>query len=350
LFLDEATFLVRAGSGGDGFVSFRHEKYAPRGGPDGGDGGNGGSVFLKADGQLSTLTDVARRSVYSARSGKKGRGADRAGAKGADLEVSVPPGTVVREIVADREPREGPILGELLFDGQRLRVARGGRGGRGNKAFATSTRQAPRFAEDGEPGEERRVYLELKLLADAGLIGSPNAGKSTLLSRVSAATPKIADYPFTTLHPNLGLAELGDYRRLVIADIPGLIEGAHQGRGLGHEFLRHIERTRVLAHLVSVEPALDLEFAGKQGEAAEVLAASYRTVEEELSRYSMPLAGKDRLAVLTKIDLLPPASRRSLASAFSRAIGQPVWAISGVTGEGLPELLRALEERVAALR
>jgi GTP-binding protein len=229
-------------------------------------------------------------------------------------------------------------------------VARGGKGGRGNRAFATSTRQAPRFAEEGEPGEERRLYLELKLLADAGLIGLPNAGKSTLLSRVSAATPKIADYPFTTLHPNLGLAELGDFRRLVIADIPGLIEGAHQGRGLGIEFLRHIERTRVLAHLVSVEPALDLEAAGRHGKAAEVLGASYRTVEEELSRYSIPLAGKERLAVLTKIDLLPPASRRSLASAFSRAIGQPVWAISGVTGEGVPELLRALEERVAALR
>jgi GTP-binding protein len=257
---------------------------------------------------------------------------------------------VVRELVPGGDPREGPLLGELLFDGQKLRVARGGKGGRGNKAFATSTRQAPRFAEDGEPGEERRVYLELKLLADAGLIGLPNAGKSTLLARVSAATPKIANYPFTTLHPNLGLAELGEYRRLVLADIPGLIEGAHEGKGLGHEFLRHIERTRVVAHLVSVEPALELEAAGHHRKAADVLADSYRTVGEELSRYSTPLAEKDRVVVLSKIDLLPPASRRSLAGAFSRAIDQPVWAISGVTGEGVPDLLRALEERGAALR
>ena len=350
MFLDETTFLVRAGSGGHGCVSFRREKYAPRGGPDGGAGGAGGSVFLRADAQLTTLTDIARRSVYAARSGRKGTGADRSGAKGADLEIAVPVGTVVREIEERSEPREGRILGELLFEGQRLRVARGGKGGRGNNAFATSTRQAPRFAEDGEPGEERRLYLELKLLADGGLIGLPNAGKSTLLARVSAATPKIASYPFTTLHPNLGLAELGDYRRLVLADIPGLIEGAHQGRGLGHEFLRHIERTRVLAHLVSVEPAMDLVHAGKEGEAAEILAATYRTVEDELSRYSANLSEKERLVVLSKTDLLPPAARRSLAETFSRVIGQPVWPISGVTGEGVPELLLALEERVAAER
>src|SRR5688572_22548566 len=238
MFLDEAVITVRSGSGGDGCVSFRREKYIPRGGPDGGDGGRGGSVILRADRNLGTLLDLSRKATYRADDGKKGGGNNRAGRNAPDLIVPVPVGTVVREALAERSPREGSLLGDLLEDGQELVVARGGKGGRGNKAFATPTRQVPREAEEGRPGDERKLYLELKLIADVGLVGLPNAGKSTLLSRLSRATPKIADYPFTTLTPNLGIAEVGDYRRIVIADIPGLIEGAHTGHGLGIEFLR----------------------------------------------------------------------------------------------------------------
>jgi GTP-binding protein len=361
MFIDEAIFRVRAGSGGNGCVTFRREKYAPRGGPDGGDGGDGGSVTLRADETLSTLTDIARRSVYEAGSGRKGTGALRSGRKGSDLVIDVPVGTIVREVVEGEDPRQGRILGEILTHGQTLRVARGGKGGRGNKAFATSTRQTPRFAEDGEKGQERLIYLELKLLADVGLIGLPNAGKSTLLARVSKATPKIAAYPFTTLYPNLGIAEVGDFRRLVLADIPGLIEGAHQGHGLGIEFLRHIERTRVLVHLVSLEAAIlppSPKPGGKKAKAGppkeagriEALERNFRTIEGELRHYSVALARKPRTVVLSKSDLVPPGEAAGYAARLAEAIGAPVRTISAVTGDGVEDLLRELSDRVREVR
>jgi len=330
MFLDEAIITVRSGSGGDGCVSFRREKYIPRGGPDGGDGGRGGSVYLRADRDLTTLSDLSRQTLYAARAGLRGGGNNRSGRSADDLLIDVPVGTVVREVTAGLPRSDGQLLGELLVHGQTLLVARGGRGGKGNKAFASSTHQVPREAEDGEQGVERKLYLELKLLADIGLIGLPNAGKSTLLSRVSAATPKIADYPFTTLKPNLGIAELGDFERLVIADIPGLIEGAHHGAGLGIEFLRHIERTSILAHLVSVE-------AGSP----EAMLRDYRTVEAELARYSKALGERRRLVVATKTDVLPGEDVRPLVEAFSRLLGGPVFPLSAVTGEGLRDLLVA---------
>ncbi len=358
---------MRGGTGGDGCVSFRREKYVPRGGPDGGDGGDGGNVILCSDPNLSTLLDVARRSLYAAQNGRRGRGAERTGKRGSDLVVGVPVGTVIREIREGHPPGEGKLLGELLHPGQLLVVARGGKGGRGNKAFATATRQTPRFAEEGGACEERLLYLELKLLADVGLIGLPNAGKSTLLKRISAASPKIAMYPFTTLQPNLGIVELGDYRRLVIADIPGLIEGAHKGLGLGIEFLRHIERTRVLVHLVSVEslisylPAISGQAGSgepgreekKREEWAPVLASlenDYRKVERELNHYSPELSKKSRTVVLSKIDLIPRGEREYLAQLFSRSLEAPVRAISGITGEGLPALLQELDENVRRLQ
>jgi GTPase len=339
MFLDEAVITVRSGAGGDGCVSFRREKYIPRGGPDGGDGGRGGSVYLEAGGDLATLIDISRRPVYRAEDGKPGSGNNRAGRNAPDLTIRVPVGTVVREVLSGRPPREGRLLGDLLEDGQTLRVARGGKGGHGNKAFATSTHQVPREREEGGPGEEKKLYLELKLIADVGLIGLPNAGKSTLLSRLSRATPKIADYPFTTLNPELGIAELGNYERLVIADIPGLIEGAHRGVGLGIDFLRHIERTSVLVHLVACE-------AGT----ADRMATDYRTVETELASYSRSLASKPRLVVATKLDLMPPAEQDSLLKDLSQALGMAVLPLSAVTGLGVEELLRAASKLLARTR
>jgi GTP-binding protein len=258
-----------------------------------------------------------------------GRGAE-------DLVLEVPVGTVIREILPDNPPREGRLFGELLADSERLLVAQGGKGGRGNKAFASATHQVPREAEKGKLGEERRLYLELKLLADVGLVGMPNSGKSTLLSRLSAATPKIADYPFTTLHPNLGIANLGDYRRIIVADIPGLIEGAHEGVGLGIEFLRHIERTSVLLQLVSVE-----------GESVERMVADYRVVESELKQYSDTLTSKPRVAVASKIDLVPVESQKELLKALGEALGREVLPLSSATGQGLRDVL---ERSVRLLR
>jgi GTP-binding protein len=330
MFLDEAVVTVRSGKGGDGCVSFRREKFVPLGGPDGGDGGDGGSVYLRVREGLTTLSDVSRQTIYLAGDGRRGRGSNKTGRSAEDLYLDIPAGTVVREVDPNLPPAEGRLLGELLQLGEALRVARGGKGGRGNKAFATSTHQVPREAEDGQPGEERKIYLELKLLADAGLIGLPNAGKSTLLSRVSAATPKIADYPFTTLRPNLGIAEVGDHERIVFADIPGLIEGAHQGAGLGIEFLRHIERTRILIHLVSLEAA-----------SPEKMLADYRTVEAELASYSQTLAQKRRIVVASKADLFLDDESRALARSFSQLLGQEVLRLSAATGSGLKELLVA---------
>jgi GTP-binding protein len=337
VFIDEAFIVVRSGAGGKGCVSFRREKFIPRGGPDGGDGGDGGDVIIEADPQLSTLVDVARRSIYAAPSGRPGSGGVCSGRRGQDLVLDVPVGTIVRVAPEEGDPRRGPLLADLSQAGQRVAVARGGRGGRGNKAFATAVNQAPRTAEDGGPAVEHRLYLELKLLADVGLVGLPNAGKSTLLSRISAATPKIAAYPFTTLHPVLGIVELGDWRRLVVADIPGLIEGAHAGHGLGTEFLRHVERTRVLVHLISVEhPSVD------------ALVRDCRTIEAELASFSESLARKPRLLVLSKGDLLAPEALRELVSGFSSAIGLPALGISAATGSGLSELLLAVDRSVAS--
>jgi GTP-binding protein len=339
MFLDEAVITVRSGAGGDGCVSFRREKYIPRGGPDGGDGGRGGSVYLEARADLATLIDVSRRPVHAAEDGKPGGGNNRSGRNAPDLTIRVPVGTIVREVLPGCPPRDGRLLGDLLGDGQRVRVARGGKGGRGNKAFATATHQVPREREEGRPGEEKKLYLELKLIADVGLIGLPNAGKSTLLSRLSRATPKIAEYPFTTLNPHLGIAELGGYERLVFADIPGLIEGAHRGVGLGIDFLRHIERTSVLAHLVACDAwSIDR------------MAADYRTVEAELASHSRDLASKPRLVVATKLDLLPEEERGSLVRGLSRAIGVDVLPLSAVTGLGVEGFLASALRLVARTR
>ena len=329
MFIDEATIDVRSGEGGRGCISFRREKYIPRGGPDGGRGGHGGHVILRADSQLSTLLDLSRQRHYFAGNGQPGGGNNRTGRRGDDVTVRVPVGTIVREVRDQGDtPETAPILGDLTSDAQTLRVARGGRGGLGNKSFATSTHQTPRMAQEGQPGESRTLYLELRLIADVGLVGLPNAGKSTLLARVSAATPKIANYPFTTLHPHLGIVELGNYRRMVMADIPGLIEGAHEGHGLGIEFLRHVERTRVLLHLISAE----------DGD-TDALVANYEVIDRELESYSSALAQRARLVVVSKVDLLPPETIDETCRGLSERLGRPVLPLSAVTGVGLQRML-----------
>ena len=286
MFVDRAVIEVVAGTGGSGSEAMRRESGVPRGGPAGGDGGKGGDVVLQGDAQLTTLLDYSYRRHYNAPRGMHGEGSNRPGKSGDDLLLKVPPGTVAYDDDTDE------ILGELLEDGESVVIARGGRGGRGNARFKTATQQAPRRWEPGEEGEERRVRLELKLIADVGLVGEPNAGKSTLLATVTAARPKVASYPFTTLSPNLGVVQLSDYRTFVIADIPGIIEGAHEGKGLGHQFLRHIERTRVLLLMVPVD-APDAQ-------------AEYSRIREELEAYSEDLARTPFVVALTKVDLLGP--------------------------------------------
>jgi GTP-binding protein len=325
MFLDEATIHVRAGNGGEGAVSFRRVAYIPQGGPDGGDGGKGGDVVLRVDPQLSTLLDFRYRQEYRADGGRKGDGANKTGRSGADLVLRVPPGTVV----LDAETRE--MLGELVEPGDELIAARGGRGGRGNAAFATATNQAPRYAQPGEEGEERALLLELKLIADVGLVGEPNAGKSTFLAAVSKATPKVADYPFTTLTPNLGVVQLSGSRTFVVADIPGIIEGAHEGRGLGHVFLRHIERTRTLALFLPADTLEPQELYGQ--------------LRAELRSYSEDLARKPFCVVFTKADLLPPDWPPPRVDA-PEAWGQFV--ISAVAHQGLDRLLEELWTRASA--
>jgi GTP-binding protein len=294
MLIDLARIHAIAGKGGDGCVSFRREKYVPKGGPDGGDGGDGGSVLLEVDAHIRTLLDCREQPRYRADSGRPGSGNNRTGKDGDDLVIKVPPGTVVKDA------ESGGILADLVSAGMSWPAARGGRGGRGNARFATATHQAPRRADPGEPGEERWLELELKLIADVGLVGLPNAGKSTLLSRISRARPRIADYPFTTLEPNLGIVARDAERQFVVADLPGLIEGAHQGKGLGLEFLRHVERTRVLVFLLDVtrpSPADDL-----------------RLLENELARHSAALAEKPRMVTLSKGDLLAPAAHAEAAA------------------------------------
>jgi GTPase len=329
MFIDEIDISVKAGDGGAGCVSFRTEKYVPRGGPDGGDGGDGGSVWLESDPALSTLLDFHYKRHYEAERGQHGRGANKHGASGADLVLKVPPGTVVSE----RDT--GGRLGDLTEAGQRLLVVRGPRGGRGNAHFATATNRAPRRAELGRVGSGRWIHLELKLLADVGVIGFPNAGKSTLVSRLSAAKPKIADYPFTTLSPVLGIVRAPGDRTFVIADLPGLVPGAASGKGLGHQFLRHTERTRVLVHLLDLDPATG------RGPTADLDA-----IDAELLAYSPVLAARPQIVVANKLDLPEAAARLPEVRELCERRHLPLVAVSGVTGRGLPELIRVIDEHL----
>jgi GTP-binding protein len=332
IFLDEAIIHVLGGRGGNGCVAFRREKYIPKGGPSGGDGGLGGSIYLVGQASRNTLYHLRFASQYPAERGRHGEGSNKSGRSGEDLEIQVPLGTVVY----DRET--GESLGEVLEDGQRLLVAAGGRGGRGNARFATATNQAPRRADPGQEGDERTLRLELKLLADVGVVGLPNAGKSTFISVVSAARPKIADYPFTTLVPQLGVVAEGPFSEpFVIADIPGLIAGAAQGAGLGFQFLRHVERCRVLLHLV--------DLSNPEGNAAEDLDV----VERELTAFNPELMERPRLIVGSKLDSAVPERREELAQA-ARERGMPHFEISSATNEGVRNVVGELARRLEAAR
>ncbi len=333
-FVDEASIKVLAGDGGNGCLSFRREKYIERGGPDGGDGSDGGSVILVGDEALNTLVDFRFKPKYRAEPGQHGRGSDCTGAGGADLEVRVPVGTSL----FDDETQEH--LGDIDLPDERLLVAQGGKHGRGNVRFKSSVNRAPRQTTPGEPGEVRELRLELKLIADVGLLGLPNAGKSTLVSTVSAAKPKVADYPFTTLIPSLGVVRIGAGNSFVIADIPGLIEGASEGAGLGVQFLKHLSRTRLLLHLVDISP-----IDGSDP------VQNFRLIEAELSKYSEGIASKERWLVFTKSDLLPAERLRDLVDDQRERIGfdGPTYVISAVTGDGTSELMQAVQQRMATL-
>jgi GTPase len=339
-FVDEARIKVQAGHGGRGSVSFRREKFVPFGGPDGGDGGHGGSVYLQAAPGINTLADFRVERTYKAQSGEGGSGNDCTGAGGRDLYVSVPAGTVVRDIDT------GEQLGDLTRVGDSLLVARGGKGGWGNQRFKSSTNRAPRQFGPGLPGEKRALELELKVIADVGLLGMPNAGKSTLIRAVSAARPKVADYPFTTLHPHLGVVAVGEHRSFVMADIPGLIEGAAEGAGLGIRFLRHLQRTRVLLHVVDIAPL----------DAAADPVKDVRAIAAELKKFSPELARQPRWLVLNKADLLPADEAQQRAREIVRRLRfkGPHFLISAATGQGTRELCQAvmsfLEERSRAER
>lgn len=325
MFVDYAVVTVEAGTGGSGAEAFRREMGVPRGGPSGGNGGRGGDVFLRGDKQLSTLLDYQYQHTYRAERGEHGQGKSRFGKDGEDLVLRVPVGTVVKD--AD----SGEVIGEIVEDGQQLLVAKGGRGGRGNEQFATATRQAPTYWEPGGEGQTRKIALELKLIADVGLVGKPNAGKSTFLASISKATPKIADYPFTTLTPNLGVVQLSGHRTFVVADIPGIIEGAHEGKGLGLRFLRHIERTRTLALLISAD--------------SEDPQVEYELLRSELAAHSEELATKQHCVIITKSDIIPADGSHPRIDAPD-AWGQYV--ISSVARRGLDQLLEDLWKRVRA--
>jgi len=334
MFVDEVDILVSAGSGGNGCLSFRREKYVPRGGPDGGDGGAGGSVYITAVPTKNTLIDFRYHPEFKARRGAHGQGSNRTGHSAPDLEIHVPLGTLVFQ-----KDGESQLIADLAHDGQRVLVAKGGRGGRGNAQFVSSTNRAPRRTEPGEAGEVRSLHLELKLLADVGLVGFPNAGKSTLISRISAARPKIANYPFTTLSPNLGVVALSDHRSFVVADVPGLIKGAHEGHGLGHQFLRHVERTKVLVHLVDVSSA-----SGREP------VDDFETIREELRLHDPAVAAKPQIVAANKIDALDDPSRLDALLRHVRGLGLTAFSISGVTGEGLADLLEAMWREIASAR
>jgi GTP-binding protein len=324
-FIDEATIDVRAGDGGNGFVSFRREKFIPMGGPDGGDGGDGGSVYLEADSSINTLVDFRHSRKFLAEQGEKGKGNNCTGKSGEDLVVKVPVGTLVHA------EETGELIGDLVRDGQRLLVARGGFHGLGNARFKSSTNRAPRQSKPGTPGEKRLLRLELKLLADVGLLGMPNAGKSTLISAVSSARPRIADYPFTTLYPNLGVVKLQEHRSFVMADIPGVIKGAAQGAGLGLQFLKHLARTRLLLHLVDMGPLGDP-------------VQDVSTIIEELQDFSPELAARERWLVLNKMDLVPEDERDQRCNEVIAALGWqgPVFRISSLGRQGTTELVNAV--------
>ncbi len=326
MFIDEAKIWVKAGDGGNGCVSFRREKFVPKGGPDGGDGGRGGSVYFQADEDLNTLMDFTGKHHWQAQNGQPGSGSNKHGANGEDLVIGVPLGTLIYDVDLSL------LLKDLNEIGLKVRICRGGRGGRGNKAFATATNQTPRYSEQGKIGQERNIRLELKLIADIGLVGMPNAGKSTLISRTSGARPKIADYPFTTLEPVLGIVELSDFRRFVMADIPGLIEGSHKGAGLGIEFLRHIERTRIIVHIIDIMPTDGSDPVG-----------NYKAIRNELEQYSKELAQKKEVIVANKIDLDPDEKR---VQDLRKKLNKEVYPISAVTGKGLKELTEILWQKV----
>jgi GTP-binding protein len=327
-FIDQAEVTVAAGDGGDGLVAWRREKYVPKGGPAGGDGGHGGSIYLEATPELSTLVEFRYRRSFSAHSGKPGGSSNKSGKSGEDLTIAVPVGTLVFKVTEQQKD----FLADLKEPGARVLAAKGGRGGLGNQHFATSVRQAPRFAERGEPGERFTLQLELRLLADCGIVGVPNAGKSTLLSVISAARPKIADYPFTTLEPQLGVVRVSDEDSFVMVDVPGLVEGAHEGVGLGDQFLRHVERTRALVHLLDGAKPLDEIIADKE------------TIESELAAWNPKLREKPTLLVLNKLDL--PDARESLHQL--RALFPGIRGISAATGEGVRDLTLAVARTIAA--
>jgi GTPase len=332
-FIDEAKFFVKAGDGGNGCVSFRREKFVPKGGPDGGDGGHGGSVIIEASRKLASLLDFRFKSHFIAQNGTPGRAKKMYGRKGEDFILHVPQGSILKDA------ETGEVFAELLHEGDRFVAARGGEGGRGNVHFASAQNRAPRIATKGKDGEEHWLRIELKLLADIGLIGLPNAGKSTLLSKLSAANPKVAAYPFTTLEPQLGVMHLPDSDPCIIADIPGLIEGAHAGAGLGHKFLRHIERTHILLHVIDASSPDDQPLQ------------EYRTLENELRVYNEELMGRKRLVVLNKIDLLEDEQRlAALQELFFKAAGVRPLAISALTGQGLGPLQEMLGEMLALIR
>jgi GTP-binding protein len=333
MFIDRAKIHVQGGDGGNGVTAFRREKFVPRGGPSGGDGGRGGDVILTADASLNTLLHLRYNPTHVAARGLHGEGSNRSGHTGADLIVRVPVGTQVFDAGT------GELLHDLSHDGDRCLAARGGRGGFGNAHFTTSTNRAPRYHQQGGKGEELDLQLELKLLADVGLVGFPNAGKSTFISTVSAARPKIADYPFTTVEPHLGVVDVGDFRTFVIADIPGLIEGAHTGAGLGDRFLRHIERTKLLLHLVDVSSA-----SGRDA------VSDYETVNRELASYNQDLATRPQLVVATKIDALDEPQRLDSLKAKAREDGNPFFAISSATGEGVREVVNAMSTKLEELK
>lgn len=332
MFVDRAKIRIKGGNGGNGVTAFRREKFVPRGGPSGGDGGRGGDVWLVADSSLNTLLHLRYNPLHSGGRGLHGEGSNRSGHNGADVTVRVPVGTQIFDVAT------GDLLQDLASDGSRWLAARGGRGGFGNSHFATSTNRAPRYHQSGGEGEEFELQLELKLLADVGLAGFPNAGKSTFISTVSAAKPKIADYPFTTLEPNLGVVDMGDFQTFVIADIPGLIEGAHQGAGLGDRFLRHIERTKLLLHLVDVSSG-----SGREP------VTDYETINRELAAYNSELAARPQIVVATKIDALQEPERLDALRQQAQQDQKEFYAISSVTGEGVRALVNAIAARIREL-
>lgn len=323
MFIDYATIYVKAGKGGNGIVSFRREKYIPKGGPDGGNGGDGGNVIFRADKHLNTLLDFRYKKHYKAGDGENGKSSNKYGKKGEDVIIRVPCGTVIKDATTDE------LLADMVLDKQQAIIARGGKGGRGNAEFATSTNQAPRFAEKGKDGEEKKIELELKLLADVGLVGFPNAGKSTLISVISAAKPKIADYPFTTLVPNLGIVKVDEFKSFVVADMPGLIEGAHSGKGLGIQFLRHIERTRVIAFLIDCT--------------SEDIKGSYQILKNEIKLFNKEMISKPQIVVITKIDLIDKTQLDKIKKIkFNDKQIKNFFYISAVTNSGIPELIKSM--------